>query len=119
MIGLIIGLHVIVCILLILIILIQTGRGGGLVESFSGIESMFGPKTNIFLTRMTTILSIIFFITCLTLTLLSLRQSRSLMQGIKIKQKIESTQIDSKSQGGRSALSDSSIQPSQTPGSKE
>ena len=81
--GLIIVIHLVVCALLIGIILVQAGRGGGLVEGFSGVESMFGTKTNAFLTRTTTILAVIFFITCVGLALLSARQSRSLMQNIK------------------------------------
>jgi len=81
--GLIIAIHLIVCALLIAIILIQAGRGGGLVESFSSVESMFGPKTNTFLTRATTILAIIFFLTCISLAFLSARQSRSLMRNVK------------------------------------
>lgn len=81
--GILIGIHVIVCLLLISIILIQRGRGGGLVESFSGVESMFGPKTNTFLTRTTSVLVIMFFITCLSLAFLSARRSRSLMQKVK------------------------------------
>lgn len=84
MIGLIISIHVIVCALLIIIILIQRGRGGGLVESFSGVESMFGTKTNTFLSRTTTILSILFFFTCLSLAFLSAQKARSLMRDIKI-----------------------------------
>jgi len=83
MMGLIIALHVIVCVLLIIIILIQAGRGGGLVEGFAGVESMFGPKTNVFLTRTTTTLSILFFVTCLSLAFFSARQSRSLMRDVK------------------------------------
>ncbi|MBM3245864.1 MAG: preprotein translocase subunit SecG [Candidatus Omnitrophica bacterium] len=74
-------IHVTTCTLLIGIILIQSGRGGGLVESFSGVESMFGTKTSAFLTRSTTVLSTIFFITCVSLALLSARQSRSLLRG--------------------------------------
>ena len=73
-------LHVISCIILITLILIQAGRGGGLVDSFSGVESMLGTKTNAFLTRATTIFSIVFIITCLSLALLSARQSRSLLR---------------------------------------
>jgi len=76
-------IHAIICIVLIGLVLIQRGRGGGLVESFSGVESMFGTKTNVFLTRTTTILSILFFFTCLALAVLSVRQSRSLMKNIK------------------------------------
>ena len=83
MMALIIAIHVIACFLLISIVLIQQGRGGGLVESFSGVESMFGPKTNAFLTRATAVLSVMFFITCLSLAFLSARQSRSLMTNIK------------------------------------
>lgn len=120
MIGLIIALHIIVCLLLILVILIQTGRGGGLVESFSGVESMFGPKTNVFLTRLTAILSTIFFLTCLVLAILSIRQSRSLIQGIKTKQKTESTQkVVSESQEEKSVLTETSPQSSQTSSPKE
>lgn len=77
--SIVIAIHVVVCIMLIVVVLIQSGRGGGLVESFSGIESVFGTKTNAFLTRTTGILATLFILTCLTLAFLSLRQSRSLM----------------------------------------
>lgn len=83
MITLIIVVHAIVCALLIIIILIQRGRGSGLVESFSGVESMFGTKTNAFFTRTTTVLAVLFMLSCVSLALLSARQSRSLMRNIK------------------------------------
>lgn len=76
-------IHVIACIGLIALVLIQRGRGSGLVETFSGVESMFGTKTSVFLTRATTILSTLFFITCLSLAVLSVRQSRSLLKDAK------------------------------------
>ena len=78
----IIVIHVIACFILIVLVLIQRGRGAGLVESFSGVESMFGTKTPELLTKLTTILSIVFFISCLSLALLSVKQSRSLMRSI-------------------------------------
>jgi preprotein translocase subunit SecG len=84
MIGFITVIHVIACTLLIIMILIQRGRGSGLVEAFSGVESMFGTKTSAFLARTTTVLSIIFFLTCLSLAILSARQSRSLMQDLTV-----------------------------------
>ena len=84
MIGFITVIHVIACALLIIMILIQRGRGSGLVEAFSGVESMFGTKTSAFLARTTTVLSVIFFLTCLSLAILSARQSRSLMQDLKV-----------------------------------
>ena len=72
-------LHVSACLILITLVLIQRGRGAGLVESFAGVESMFGTKTNSFLTRTTTIMSVVFFLTCLSLAVLSVRQGKSLM----------------------------------------
>jgi len=84
MIGFITVIHVIACTLLIIMILIQRGRGSGLVEAFSGVESMFGTKTSAFLARTTTVLSIIFFFTCLSLAILSARQNRSLMQDLTV-----------------------------------
>ncbi len=83
----IILIHVVVCFVLITLVLIQRGRGSGLVESFQGVESMFGTKTNAFLTRTTTVLSILFFITCLSLAVLSVRQSRSLLSNVRSESK--------------------------------
>ena len=76
-------IHVTACVVLIGLVLIQRGRGAGLVESFAGVESMFGTKTSAFLTRITTIMSIIFFMTCLALAVLSVRQSKSLMRDVR------------------------------------
>ncbi len=83
MMGLVVTIHVIVCVVLITLILVQRGRGGGFIESFSGLESMFGTKTSEFLSRLTSILAVIFFITCLALAFLSLKESKSLLRGVK------------------------------------
>ena len=80
MFGFIVFLHVVVCILLAAIILMQSGRGGGLTESFSAAESMFGAKTNIVLIKGTIILSSFFLITCLGLAFLSSRSGKSLIE---------------------------------------
>jgi preprotein translocase subunit SecG len=77
-------IHVIACVILIILVLIQRGRGAGLVEGFAGVESMFGTKTSAFLTRTTTIMSVVFFITCLSLAVLSVKQSKSLMRNVKL-----------------------------------
>lgn len=86
MMTVIIVIHAIACLGLIGIILIQRGRGGGFVEGFSGLDSVFGTKTSAFLTKLTSILAVTFFFTCLSLTFLSLQQSRSLMRDLKTKQ---------------------------------
>jgi len=83
----ILWIHIIACFMLIGLILIQRGRGGGFVDSFSNLESMFGTKTSSFLTKLTTGAAITFFLTCLILTGLSLKQSRSLMRDVKSKPK--------------------------------
>jgi len=90
---LLIIVHVIACLVLIGLVLIQRGRGAGLVESFAGVESMFGTKTNAFLTRTTTILSVVFFITCLSLAVLSVRQSKSLMRNATAAPKAEAAKV--------------------------
>ena len=83
--GTIIFFHILVCIGLILVVLVQAGRGGGLAESFSGAESILGTKTNAFLTKATTIFAVAFFITCLSLTFVSKQRSQSLLEGKNIK----------------------------------
>jgi preprotein translocase subunit SecG len=79
--GILITIHIIVCIFLITIVLIQAGRGGGLAESFTGAESIFGTKTNAVLTRATTFFAVFFFITCLSLAILAKQRSSSLIRG--------------------------------------
>lgn len=76
---LVIVFHIIVCLLLIMVILIQSGRGGGFLESFSGLDTIFGTKTNTFLVRSTTVLATIFLLTCLGLAFLSSQRSKSLI----------------------------------------
>lgn len=76
--GIIITIHVLVCILLIGIVLIQSGRGGGLTETFSSAESIFGTKTNTFLTRATAVLATLFIVGCVALTFLANKRSKSL-----------------------------------------
>lgn len=86
-------IHVVACLILIILVLIQRGRGAGLVESFAGVESMFGTKTNAFLTRTTTVMSIVFFFTCLSLALLSVRQGKSLMSNARTKAPVKQAAV--------------------------
>src|SRR5512135_3753843 len=80
MFGLIIAIHVLVCALLITLVLIQQGRGGGLIESLSSAENIFGTKTSTFLVKSTSVLAVIFFFTCLSLAFLSIRKGKSLLE---------------------------------------
>jgi len=71
--------HVLTCIVLACIILMQSGRGGGLTEIFASAESMFGAKTNDFLIKITTIAASIFLVTNVSLAVLHSREGKSLM----------------------------------------
>lgn len=79
--GFIVFCHAVVCIFLISIILLQSGRGGGLTESFASAGDMFGAQTNTFLVKGTSILATLFLVTCLGLAFISARKSDSLMAG--------------------------------------
>lgn len=80
-----IALHVIVCLLLIAVILLQAGKGHGLSSSSFGAggpaQNVFGTKTADFLTKATTVAAILFLITSIGLDIMYARKSRSLMRG--------------------------------------
>lgn len=78
----VVTLHIIVCIVLILVILLQAGRGAGLSNIFGGggVQTLFGTSAATFLTRATTICAIIFLLTCLGLGIFSVQRGRSLMK---------------------------------------
>jgi preprotein translocase subunit SecG len=80
MFSFVITIHVVACVLLIIIVLIQQGRGGGLIDSLSSAESVFGTKTNSFLVKSTSIFAVVFFVTCLSLAFLSIQKSKSLIE---------------------------------------
>lgn len=94
--GIFMFFHGLVCVLLVLVILMQSGRGGGLTEGFASAESIFGAKTNAFMVKATTILGTAFLVTCLSLAILSSKKEKSLMEGKKIssapKQTAQTTQ---------------------------
>lgn len=77
--GVFMFLHALVCVFLAMIILMQSGRGGGLTEGFAAAESIFGAKTSSFLVKTTAVLACAFLITCLSLAILSSQSGRSLM----------------------------------------
>lgn len=90
--GIVLVFHIAACIALIAIVLIQAGRGGGLAQSFSQAESIFGTKTNAFLTNTTKVLAVVFFITCLSLALMSKQRSRSLLDAPGVLKQSSSSQ---------------------------
>ena len=89
--GFVLFLHVTVCVLLVISILMQAGRGGGLAESFASAESMFGTQTNAFMVRVSTVLALIFLVTSLVLAFNASKKERSLMTNDRILPKVQET----------------------------
>lgn len=62
--------HILVCLVLIVSILLQASKGGGLSTAFggSGGSAMFGGAgAATFLSKATTVLAVVFFLTCIGL----------------------------------------------------
>ena len=80
--GLVIAIHVIACIILIAVILLQAGRGGGLSETFGGEsrQTIFGTKVTTFFTRATVVAASLFLVTSLVLGIMTSRRGRSLIE---------------------------------------
>jgi preprotein translocase subunit SecG len=76
-------IHVVVCIILILVVLLQAGKGANMGAVFGGssqtIFGSSGPGT--FLGKMTTIVAIIFMLTSFSLSYTASRKTSSLMEG--------------------------------------
>jgi len=79
-------IHVVVCLLLVLIVLLQSGKGADLAGAFGGggSQTAFGARgTATFLSKLTTGAAVIFMLTSFTLSLLtSQNESRSIMQDV-------------------------------------
>jgi preprotein translocase subunit SecG len=84
----VVAVHVIVCLFLVGVVLLQQGRSADLAGAFGGqgSQTAFGPRAaaNV-LTRLTTWSAVIFMITSLTLTILYQRTtgSHSVLEGAK------------------------------------
>ncbi|MCK5305584.1 MAG: preprotein translocase subunit SecG [Candidatus Omnitrophica bacterium] len=78
--------HVIVSLILIALVLLQPGEGKGLSETFGGgvAESILGSKANSFLIKATGVMAAVFFVICVTLTIMTAGRSRSLLENESI-----------------------------------
>jgi preprotein translocase subunit SecG len=84
-------IHILVCLILILIVLLQSGKGADLAGAFGGggSQTAFGARgTATFLSKLTTGAAVIFMLTSFALTVFTTRdRGSSVMEGAKPAQK--------------------------------
>lgn len=76
--------HIVVCVILILAVLLQSGKAGDLAGAFGGVgsQSVFGPRgAATLLSKVTTISAVLFMITSMGLWILSSKGTRSVVRG--------------------------------------
>ncbi len=80
---LIVVVHVVVCLALIVIVLLQAGKGADMGAAFGGggSQTLFGSTgASTFLSKATTMVAVIFMLTCFSLAYISThKQGRSIM----------------------------------------
>jgi len=78
--GIVLFIHIIVCLLLVIIVLLQSGKSADLAGAFGGMgsQSTFGPRgTATFLSKMTTTLAVLFMVTSLTLWIMAAKKANT------------------------------------------
>jgi preprotein translocase subunit SecG len=81
-------IHIVVCLFLIIVVLLQSGQSGDIAAAFGGqgSQTAFGPRGSAtVLSRATTWSAIIFMVTSITLSVFASRHAgpRSVFQGVK------------------------------------
>lgn len=77
-------IHVLVCLVLIVAVLLQSGKAGDLAGAFGGVgsQSVFGPRgAATLLSKLTTISAVLFMITSMGLWIISSKGARSVVRG--------------------------------------
>ena len=71
-------LHVLICVFLVIVVLLQSGKAADLAGAFGGMGSQtaFGPRgAATVLSKATTVAAVLFMVTSLTLAILATRSS--------------------------------------------
>ena len=82
-------IHVVVCIFLIIVVLLQSGKAADLAGAFGGMGSQtaFGPRGSAtLLSKATTVSAVVFMVTSLSLSILATRTSgaaKTVLDGAK------------------------------------
>ncbi len=83
-------IHVVVCLFLIVVVLLQSGKAADLAGAFGGMgsQTVFGPRGSAtVLSRATTIAAALFMVTSLSLSILTMRQGSGSSGGGLLDQK--------------------------------
>src|SRR5437763_8845448 len=87
--GVLLAIHIVVCVFLIIVVLLQSGKSADLAGAFGGggSQSTFGPRgAQSALSRATTVAVIVFMLTSISLSIRASRGSGgsgSVLQGTK------------------------------------
>jgi len=92
MLTLIVTLHVLASLVLILVVLLQSGKAGDLASTFgsSGTQTAFGARgAATFLTKATTVCAVLFMLTSLSLAVLYTRgSSQSVIETVDLPERV-------------------------------
>ncbi|MCX7974679.1 MAG: preprotein translocase subunit SecG [Candidatus Aminicenantes bacterium] len=83
--ALLVILHVIICLILIVAVLLQSGKAADLAGSFGGVGSQtaFGPRgATTLLAKITTAAAVVFMLTSIGLWLISIKGEKSVMKAV-------------------------------------
>jgi len=108
-------IHVFVCLVLILVVLLQSGKSADLAGAFGGAGSQtaFGARgTATFLSKLTTGAAVVFMITSMTL---SIYRTRGTGSSIMEKAKVPASKTKAQSQTKPAAPTPGPLQPSSPP----
>src|SRR5688572_18538073 len=81
-----VAIYVLVCLFLLLVVLLQQGKGGDMASAFGGggSQTAFGARAGAtVLTRATSILGVLFMLGAITLGIIGQRGPGSLIKGFK------------------------------------
>ena len=111
-------LYVLVCLFLIMVVLLQQGKGADLAGAFGGggSQTSFGPRgtTNI-MHRMTTGAFVLFVVLCLTLTILSGKRRTSVMENVPVAAPVETSEATETTDPVLGVATDEETQPATEP----
>lgn len=102
--------HVLVCLFLMVVVLLQSGKAADLAGAFGGMgsQTVFGPRgAATALSRATTISAVLFMVTSLSLSVIATREGKQAGAGAGAKSVLETTKDPSAGKAG---------QPASTPG---